>query len=137
MKYPFMNEPVTANMLSWETQLNATYYLNKKITFYTNFEYDSRKESMNMFKRSVNQWNIGARGKFLKDRLTMDLRVMDLLHGSNYNNLYNNYLNIKDGTRGTNDFRGVKLILSYIIFKNDIKVKAQRENEDVLMRTSK
>lgn len=137
MKYPFMNETVTANMLSWETQLNATYYLNKKITFYTNFEYDSRKESMNMFKRSVNQWNIGARGKFLKDRLTMDLRVMDLLHGSNYNNLYDSYLNIKDGTRGTNDFRGVKLILSYIIFKNDIKVKAQRENEEVLMRTSK
>lgn len=136
-KYPFMNEVLVSDMISWETQLNVTYTLNKKYAFYTNFSYSSRREYINMYQKSVNQWNIGMRGKFLKSRLTMDLQVMDLLHGSNYNNLYDSYLNIKDGTRGTSDFRGVKLTLSYILFNNDIKVKAERDNEEILRRTSK
>jgi hypothetical protein len=88
-----------------------------------------------MYQKSVNQWNMGVRGKFLKDRLTVDLQAMDMLHGSHYNNLYNRYLNIKEGTYGTNDFRGVRLNLSYVIFKKDVQVRARRENEDVLMRT--
>lgn len=136
VKYPFMNETITTKMLQLETAINSTYYLNKKFSIYTNFSYTSPNEYMNINQKSVNRWNLGIRGKFLKDRLNVDLQFMDILHGSNYNNLYTRYLNIKDGTRGTNDFRGVRINLSYVIFKNDIQVKAKRENEDVLMRTS-
>jgi len=136
-EYPFMDETVTAKMFSWNSSDNITYTLNKKIAFYTRFTYQGQRESMNMYQKPVNQWNIGVRGKFLKDRLTVDLQVMDILHGSNYNNLYDRYLNVKTGTYGTNDFRGVRLNLSYTIFKKDIQVRAQRENEDVLMRTTR
>ena len=136
-EYPFMDRTITTKMFSWNSSDNITYTLNKKIAFYTMFTYQGQNEYMNSFQKSVNQWNIGIRGKFLKDRLTVDLQVMDILHGSNYNNLYDRYLNVKTGTYGTNDFRGVRLSLSYTIFNKDIQVRAQRENEDVLMRTSR
>jgi hypothetical protein len=43
-------------------------------------------------------------------------------------------LNIKSGTRGKNDMRGVTLSISYRLFNKDIPVRAQRGNEGILNR---
>jgi len=78
---------------------------------------------------------VGVRARFLKNRLTANLVVTDILHGANYNRAMDRFMNVTDGTYGKSDFQGVKLTLAYTIFNKRINVRAQRGNEEELMRT--
>ena len=66
----------------------------------------------------------------LKNRLTVNLALSDLLDGAHYNNLTYRYGAITNGTYGKNDIRGVMLKLDYTIFSKKIKTHATRGNEE-------
>lgn len=135
VKIPYLNRMRTVDKFSWMLNLNAEFNINKTFTLHTDFTYESRNETMARFQYATNQWNLGIRGQFMKNKLKLDLYATDLLHGSNYNNLYRQYLNVRSGTEGTNDFRGIALKLTYTLFNQDIQVKSRRNNQDVLNRT--
>lgn len=89
------------------------------------------------YQYATNALNLGIRGVFLNEKLMVDLYGTDLLRGSNFNNLYDRYLNIKSGTRGKGDARGIALRVSYVLFnKNKVSVKSQRGNSEVIERTN-
>lgn len=122
-------------MVSWGSNLNLNYTLNKQWTFYTTFSYDSRSEYGTTFIHSRNRWDVGVRARFLKNRLTANLVVTDILHGANYNRVMDRFVNVADGTYGKSDFQGVKLTLAYTIFNKRINVRAEQGNAEELMRT--
>lgn len=134
-RYPFLGEERTADMVSWGGNLNLNYTLNKQWTFYTTFSYESRSEYGITFIHSRNRWDVGVRARFLKNRLTANLVVTDILHGANYNRAMDRFMNVTNGTYGKSDFQGVKLTLAYTIFNKRINVRAQQGNSEELLRT--
>jgi len=113
---------------------NCSYEIAKNWTVYSSFFYNSFNEYFIMSQRPVNKWDLGIRCKLLKNKLSVNLQFTDILHGAHYNNLTNTFRNVSWGTRGTNDFRGVSLRLSYTVFDKDIHSHSRRENDGLLQR---
>ena len=78
--------------------------------------------------------NLGFSGKFLKERLSINLEFMDILGKANYNNLSTTFRNVIYGTKGKSDMRGIRLRISYTIFNKSIKINGTRENTEILNR---
>lgn len=133
-EYPYLGQTVKTNTVQVGGQLNCSYKFNDKYILYTTFQYQGKNDYLITVQKAVNKWDIGLTAKLLKNRLTADVVLMDILHGAHYNNLYDRYLNVKDGTSGTNDFRGIRLTLRYNIFKKEISNALERGNENVLQR---
>lgn len=134
-RYTYLERTRKADKVSWIGDLNLSYSLNKQWTVYTTFSYESRSEQGITFSHSRNRWDAGVRARFLKNRLTANLVVMDILHGAHYNRLMDRFMNVENGTYGTSDFRGIKLTLAYTIFNKKINVRAQQGNQEELQRT--
>lgn len=136
-KIPYLNEIRKINKLSWNCSMNCEYNISRHFTLHGDFFYNSANESMLTYQYATNALNLGIRGVFLNEKLMVDLYGTDLLRGSNFNNLYDRYLNIKSGTRGKGDARGIALRVSYVLFnKNKVSVKSQRGNSEVIERTN-
>lgn len=133
-EYVFNGQTCHAHKMQVYIQANCTCNLTKNWAFYTAFTYQGRNEYMTTYQKAVNKWNCGIRAKMLKGKLTANLEYADILHGANYNNLYDRYLNVTSGTHGTNDMRGIELVLSYNIFNKDIRTSGSRQNSEILQR---
>lgn len=135
-KIPYMDGTRKVKKLSWDCSASCEYLINPAFSVYGNFFYNSSNEKGLTYQYSVNALNVGVRGIFLNKKLIANLYGTDLLYGSHFNNLYDRYLNIKSGTKGKGDFRGVMLSVSYVLFNsNRVSIKGQRGNLDVLDRT--
>jgi len=119
---------------SIDLEANATYQFNDRFSIYANYTLQGRKSELATSQKSVQNLNLGLSGKFLKNRLSINLEFMDMLGKANYNNLSVAYMNVTSGTRGTSDMRGVRLRISYTIFNKQINISGGRENEDILER---
>ena len=133
-EYQYLGETIIANKIQIGAQANCTYRINKLFSVYTVFEYAGKHNYMNTTQEATNKWDIGFNAKLMENRLSINFQIMDILHGANYNNLYDRYLNIKSGTSGTNDFRGVKLTMRYTIFNKQINNYSDRGNQDLIYK---
>lgn len=113
---------------------NCSYDINSNWAIFTSFSYNSYKERFLLSQRPVNKWDVGIRCKLLKNKLSANLQFTDILNGAHYNNTTSTFRNVSWGTRGTNDFRGISLRLSYTIFDKDIQSNSRRENNELLQR---
>lgn len=133
---PYLNQIRKIRKLAWHTSIQCEYAINDKFKLHGDFFYNSAYESLLTYQYSTNALNIGLRMAWLKNKLIIDIYGTDLLRGSNFNNLYDKYLNIYSGTRGKGDFRGIKFSISYVLFNSGkISVKSRRGNADLLDRT--
>lgn len=131
-EYQYLGETINANKIQIGAQANCTYKINKHFSVYTMFEYAGKNNYLNTTQETINKWDVGFNAKLMKNRLSINFQIMDILHGANYNNLYDRYLNIKSGTSGTNDFRGVKLTMRYTIFNKQINNYSDRGNQNLI-----
>lgn len=134
-KYIFLNETIETNKPFCSGNMNLYYYLSSKVTAYTTFSFQSYLENTNMSQRPANNLSAGVQVSMLKDKLSLSLRVSDILHRANYNNIDIRYINTRHGTYGTNDMRGITLSASLSLFNQDIRVDASKNNDDVINRT--
>ncbi len=119
---------------SIDVEANATYQFNNRFSIYANYTLQGRRTELVTSQNSVQNLNFGLSGKFIKNKLSVNLEFMDILGKANYNNLSVAYMNVTKGTRGTSDMRGVRLRISYTIFNKQIKINGGRENSDILER---
>lgn len=134
---PYLDRIRKIRKLAWHASINCEYAINDKFKLHGDFFYNSANESLLTYQYSTNALNIGLRIALLKNKLIMDIYGTDLLQGSNFNNVYDKYLNIYSGTRGKGDFRGIKFSVSYVLFNSDkISIKSQRGNASLLDRTN-
>lgn len=124
------------NKLQWTAQTNLNYNFNDSWSAYASFTYESRSHDIVSYLRSRNSLNLGISGTLLKDRLSISLDATDLLRGQNYNRITDRLYNVMSKTDGYNDFRGIKLSLSYTIFSKSINVRSSHNNDDILQRTN-
>lgn len=134
-KYEFLGNSYVTDKVSCTLNLNASYRFNDMFTAYSNFTYQSARESMYRSQRMANNLTCGLSASLLKDRLSLSLQVTDILHKANYNNVSSRYINTISGTYGTNDIRGISLSVSYSLFNSSINVNASKQNDDVIRRT--
>lgn len=120
--------------LSLDMNFNLAYKFNEKYSLYANYTFQGHHKELTMTQRSVQNLKAGFTGKFLRNCLSVNIEFMDILHKANYNNLWNTYKNVTNGTHGTNDMRGVRLRVAYTIFNANIKMRGGRENTEVLQR---
>ena len=133
-KYSYLNQYYNADKISFNGNLNISYKISPNFGIFTSFSYQRYKTRLLMSQKPANNWSIGLVGSFLKNRLSLNVLVSDILKGANYNNLVNRYGCVKSGTYGTNDLRGIMVNISYSIWCKDIKVKTKRENSDIIQR---
>ena len=116
--------------------MSISYFINSKFTAFTNFSFQSYKQWQSHTQRPANNWTAGVQANLLDGRLSMSLVASDLLHRAHYNNLTYFYRNTRNGTRGTNDMRGISLTVSYSLFNQNLNdVKASRGDSDIIERT--
>lgn len=132
---PYLNGIKRVNKLSWNFSLNIDYSFNKKFAMYSNFFYNAANESMITYQYATHGWDIGFKGYLLKKRLILNLYATDLLRGNRFNNLYDRYMNIKSGTDGKSNSRGIGLRLTYVLFRSKaFSIDAKRGNKNILQR---
>lgn len=133
--YEYLGERHKASKASLSGNVSMSYFINSHFTAFTNFSFQSYNEKLNRVQKAANNWIVGLQSNLLNDRLSLSLTATDLLHRANYNNLDARYLNTRQGTYGTNDIRGITLSVSYSLFNQNLKVKASRNDNDVIDRT--
>lgn len=133
--YTFLGEEMTAKKLGWSGNFNLSYPFAKHFTAFTSLSYQSRNYRLNNRQNAADNWQAGIQASLLRDRLSLSLTMSDILHDANYNNIYSQYLNTRQGTYGTNDMRGVSLTISYSLFNSSLSVKATKNNDDIIQRT--
>ncbi len=133
-EYEYLGEVIKSNIVQFGCQLNCVYSFNMHYSIYTNFQYQSKNNHMITTQESVNKWDVGLNVSLFNDKLSVNFQIMDILHGANYNNVYDKYLYVRNGTSGTNDFRGVRLTLKYTIFNKKINNHSSRGNQSTLDR---
>jgi len=109
-----------------------SFELSKKMSFFTQFVYQGSSESIDYVQKALNKWDVGMTGVI--GGLTYSLSFNDILHCAHYNNAYSIYQNVKDGTYGTNDFRGVRMALSYRLFSKERMIRNRTANYDLINR---
>lgn len=131
-KIMYLGEEIAVNKPHSEGNAKVTYNLSQKLSIYTQFMYQSSNELETTVQKNLNEWDVGITGQLgkLKYRLSFD----DILHRAHFNNYYDRYLNVKDGTFGTNDMRGVTMSLSYKLFSKEAKTEAKVSNTNILNR---
>ena len=77
----------------------------------------------------------GGVGESDARRLSVDLSFNDILNRANYNNLTYSYSDVRWGTRGSGDSRGVWLTLTYVVLDKAINGKTAPGNAYDIMRT--
>lgn len=127
-------KPTRVNKAAFNGQINIEYAINDWINLFTDFTYQGYNVMLTKTQKPVSAWNIGFVASLLKNRLNVYFAVKDVFGEENYNNLYYCYGNIKHGTYGKNDMRGVELKLSYTLFSKDISVKASNSNSRIIDR---
>ena len=132
----FQDKTELINKLQWTASTNLNYNFNDNWSAYASFNYESRSRDVTTFLRSRNSLNLGISGTLLKDRLSISLDASDLLRGQNYNRITDRLYNVMSKTDGYNDFRGVKLSLTYTLFNKSIQVRAIHSNSEILQRTN-
>lgn len=128
-KYSYKDEVINNNNISFYANANLTYRLSNTIGFYASFAFQGRHSELILTQRSANDLTAGMTVSLLKDRLNINAKFTDILHKAHYNNSWYAYGNITRGTRGSNDFHGFGLSISYRIFTKDINVKTSRGTE--------
>lgn len=129
-KYSFRGEVRTANKIAFNGNVNINYMINRFFGAYLSFDYQGHRTEITLTQKAVNNLSVGVMASLLKNRLTVNLALSDLLDGAHYNNLTYRYGAITNGTYGKNDIRGVMLKLDYTIFSKKIKTHATRGNEE-------
>jgi len=119
---------------SVDAEVNLTYQFNKHFSIYANYVLQGRRTELATTQRSAQNFNVGVTAKFIKNRLSINLELMDILGKADYNNLSTSFMNVTNGTRGNSDLQGVRLRISYTIFNKPIKIIGSRENADILQR---
>lgn len=133
-EYTFLGATHKANKAAFNGQINIEYAINDWINMFTDFTYQGYNVMLTKTQKPVSAWNIGIVASLLKNRFNVYFAVKDVFGEENYNNLYYCYGNIKHGTYGKNDMRGVELKLSYTLFSKDISVKASNSNSRIIDR---
>jgi len=131
-KITYLGEEKIMDMPYSSGNVQLSYEVGPKLNFYTKFSYQSSNESVTTIQKNLNKWDVGLTGK--AGNLSYTLSFTDLLHRAHYNNCYEIYHNVKDGTFGTNDMRGLYLSLSYKIFSKQIKTNNKTSNNNILNR---
>lgn len=134
-KVPINGKDVVRNQISFGGQVGVTYSPFDWLSFYTDFDQQGHRQVITLTQKSAQNWNFGVNAKFLKDRLTVNLEVTDILNRAHYNNVRFYYENVCNGTYGTTDSRGVSLRLTYTIFNKPIQGYTRRSNESIIYRT--
>ncbi|MDE6536871.1 MAG: outer membrane beta-barrel family protein [Muribaculaceae bacterium] len=119
---------------SVDVDINLNYQFNSRFSVYGNYVLQGHNSSLGTVQRSVQNLNFGVTAKFIRNRLSVNLEALDVLGKANYNNLYTTFQNVVNGTRGTNDMRGVRIRLSYVLFNKPVMLDGGRENTDILNR---
>lgn len=122
------------NNFSIDFNANLTYQFCSRFSAYLNYRLQGRRTELATTQHSLQNMNLGFTGKFIKNRLSINIELMDILGKANYNNLSTTYLNVTNGTKGKSDMQGIRLRISYTIFNKTIKVKGSRENTEILNR---
>lgn len=135
-EYDYLDQTRKMKHASCSGNLSLSYFINSKFTAFTNFNFQSYNQWQNRMQRAANNWTAGLQANLLDGRLSMSLVASDLLHRAHYNNLTYFYRNTRNGTRGTNDMRGISLTVSYSLFNQNLNdVKASRGDSDIIERT--
>ena len=121
---------------AFDFEANLNYRINDKFSVYTNVSYQGKRERAFTRQKSACNWNVGASANFFNDRLNINLQLSDILKKANYNNVWSTYMNVTNGTYGSNDMRGVKLTISYTIFNKPIQLNVQQGNSDIIYRAN-
>lgn len=133
---PYLDRIRKVRHPAWHTSINCEYAFSDKFKLHGDFFYNSANESLLTYQYSTNAFNIGLRTALLRNKLIIDVYGTDLFRGSNFNNLYDKYLNIYSGTRGKGDFRGIKVSVAYVLFNSGkVSIKSRRGNASLLDRT--
>ncbi len=133
--YIYLDKRRHTSQVAVNRHLNLTYNLNKSLTAFTSFVWQSRHQHLNASQRMANNWTAGLYASLWKGKLNLSLMATDILHKAHYNNITYEYMNTRHGTYGTNDLRGISLSLSLNLFNENISVKANRNNYEILNRT--
>lgn len=128
----YLGNEIKVNKAFSNGNARLAYNMSSKLSIYTQFMYQSYRESDVSVQMCLNKWDIGITGNLgkLKYRLSFE----DILHRAHFNNCYDRYLNVKDGTLGTNDMRGVTLSLTYKLFSKEAKTENEVSNTNILNR---
>lgn len=133
-EFSFLGVTYKANKAAFNGQINLSYSINENISLFTDYTYQGFNVMLTKRQKPVNAWNMGVVASLLKNRLEVYFAVKDILEKENYNNLYYCYDNIKYGTFGKNDMRGVELRVAYTLFNKNIKVKTINKNSNIIDR---
>ena len=112
----YLGKEITVNKPYSVGNARLSYDMSSKISFYTQFMYQSSNEHDVTVQKNLNKWDVGITGNI--GRLKYSLSFNDILHRAHFNNVYDRYQNVKDGTFGTNDMRGLTISLSYKLFSS-------------------
>ncbi len=137
LKVPYLNQTIELNKPQWTFGLNNNIALSDRFSLYQTFSYISRGYYVLAEEFPSNNLTIGLLGKFIHDKLIVSLEGTDLFNGSNWNNWDSRYLNIRSGSRGDYDLRGVKISIIYKF--NVIKSKitpSNSGNSEILNRAN-
>lgn len=131
-KITYLGDEIKVNKAFSNGNARLAYNTSSRLSIYTQFMYQSYRESDVSVQKCLNKWDIGITGNLgkLKYRLSFE----DILHRAHFNNCYDRYQNVKDGTFGTNDMRGVTLSLSYKLFSKETKTEDKVGNRNLLNR---
>lgn len=123
------------NKTTFDWDANMTYQPLDWLSFYSSINYQGDREYITTFQYAANNWKAGMNMTLFDNRLKITLEAHDILNKAHYNNLICSYENIQWGTRGTNDIRGVRLLVSYTIFNKRVQSQTSRGNEELIQRT--
>lgn len=129
----YLGKEITVNKPYSFGSARFSYEISSKISAYTQFMYQSSNESVTIVQKNLSKWDVGITGNL--GRLKYNLSFDDILHRAHFNNVYKRFQNIKDGTFGTNDIRGVTISLAYKLFSSkSAKTKTEISNTNILNR---
>lgn len=137
---PYITVPINGieqkrNMTTFDWDANITYQPLDWLSFYSSINYQGDREYITTFQYAAHNWKAGVNMTLLDSRLKFTIEARDILNKAHYNNLICSYNNIQWGTRGTNDLRGIRFLMSYTIFNKRIQSQTSRGNEDLIQRT--
>lgn len=131
-KILYLGDEITVDKPYSNGNIRLTYNMNSRLSIYTQFMYQSYRESDVSVQKCLNKWDVGITGNL--GRLKYRISFEDLLHRAHFNNGYDRYLNVKDGTFGTNDIRGITLSLTYKLFSKEARTEDKVSNRNVIYR---
>ena len=132
-KIMYLGKEITVDKPYSSGKARLSYNLCSKISFYTQFMYQSSNEVVTTVQKNLNKWDVGITGNI--GRLKYSLSFNDILHRAHFNNVYDRYQNVKDGTFGTNDMRGLTISLSYKLFSSkNSETRNEIGNTNILNR---